>query len=105
MKTAIFAISLSLAGCAAITPDSTRFELEHVSHATQHAPFTSHPTNYGYDEAQVVAHWHVPHSGAYMEIGEGFVLEPCKNNQCGGLSGPREVFTGRVGYVFQFKGN
>jgi hypothetical protein len=99
-----FAFCLSaalLTGCA-LEPQSVRVELDHTSHATQHEPFTAHPTGYGYDQAAVIAHWNA--RGAFVEIGEGVILERCVDDVCNGsFAGPREVFTGRVGYVFELK--
>ena len=93
-----------LVGCC-LLPNSIRPEVEHMSHATQHEPFTNHPTNYGANMADVVAHWDV--RGAYVEIGEGIALNrasgcgPCGDAGYGEIVGPREQFIARVGYVFE----
>lgn len=92
MKTILFILTIPL--LAACAPTRVRVEIEHLSHATQH--FGPNPTNYGVDVAQVVGRW--DRGGAYLELGEGLVLEPCTKTVCGSLAGPREVFTGRVGY-------
>src|SRR5207237_6122474 len=36
-----------IAGCATLEPNAVRAFVGHESHTTQHAPFTSHQTNYG----------------------------------------------------------
>lgn len=109
MKTIIpvLAVSLLMTGCAALVPDSIRPELEHMSHATQHQPFTNHPTDFDGELASVFAHWDI--HGAYLEVGEGVILNrlSAKNSQgetaYGEIEGPREQFTARVGYVFELK--
>jgi hypothetical protein len=97
MKTRVLCtLSLLLcSGCAALEPRTVAMELEHVSHATQHEPFTSHPTGYGFAAANVTARWE--YQRAYVELSEGAVLEKCQRNWCGSLKGPREIFNGRVG--------
>lgn len=96
--TAIVTVSL-LTGCAALEPNSIRPELGHVSHASQH--FGSHPTNYGFDTAVLVAHWQA-HS-AYIDVSEGYVIERKEYGACGALWGGHEVFQARVGYEFKLK--
>ena len=93
---------LSLSGCC-LAPNSVRPELQHLSHASQHAPFTSHPTNYGANTLELMAHWDLPH--AYVEIGEGIALESQwataegAHGGCGEIEGPREQFIARFGLV------
>lgn len=103
MRTLIFIALGLLSGCATLEPDSARIEYQHTSHASQHQPFTSEPTNYGYDLASVVIHYDVTQHVS-VELAEGVVLEPCKQyprgSTCGGLAGPKETFTGRVAYTF-----
>ena len=41
---AVAAAAIQLSACAALVPNSVRPEFEHMSHMTQHAPFTDHPT-------------------------------------------------------------
>lgn len=99
----LFAALLILNGCSAlrvIEPDTVRPEFEHISHATQHEPFTSSPTNYGANIVSVIAHWDTP-KGTYLELGEGISLDRDYDGQeCGEIAGPREQFTLRIGYVF-----
>jgi hypothetical protein len=95
---AAVAVTALLAGCASVDlrPESISLETEHVSHATQHEPFTSHPTSYGINTVDVMARWE-PTRNTYVEVSEGAVLEHCVNDWCGSLAGPREVFTARAG--------
>lgn len=94
---------LILNGCSAlrvIEPDTIRPEFEHISHATQHQPFTTSPTNYGANIASIIAHWDTP-KDTYLELGEGMSLDrEWYGRECGEIAGPREQFTLRVGYVF-----
>lgn len=108
MKITIAVIALLLiTGCATLEPDSIRPELEHMSHLTQHQPFSDHPTCFGANVASVFAHWDI-HS-AYVEVGEGVVLNRLSAKDSKGetaygeIEGPREQFTARVGYVFDLK--
>jgi hypothetical protein len=100
-----------LTGCGTlrvIEPDSLPIELAHVSHMTQHEPFTSNPHSYGYNAISVGAKW-VPLPNLSISLSEGFVLEQGHVNNTtgvqwhGGLMGTREVFTGRVVYEFKLK--
>lgn len=100
MKALLALLIASVSGCA-LEPNSIRPEIEHVSHAFQHEPFTSHPTNYGYTQLSLVAHWEVRH--AYVELGEGYNLDSADGNACGALYGGHEVFTARAGYIFNLK--
>lgn len=95
MKLITLAALLALGGCVELRPETVSLEAEHVSHATQHEPFTSHPTAYGFDAVSVAARWE--YGPAYVELSEGAILERCTPDWCGSLMGPREVFTGRVG--------
>jgi hypothetical protein len=98
--------SIAPAGCC-LVPDSIRPEVEHLSHVTQHEPFTSHATNYGADVADIVAHWDI--RKAYVEIGEGIALDRasgcarCGDAGYGEIVGPREQFIARAGFVFDLK--
>jgi hypothetical protein len=94
-------MALGISGCATIVPNSIRPELEHISHASQHAPFTSSPTRYGANMANLVLHWDLPkHFTA--ELAEGVDLDRHyrDTNSCGEIMGPREEFTARIGYTF-----
>lgn len=90
-----------LTGCTALEPNSFRVEAEHISHMTQHEPFTDHPTNIGDESIEMLAHWKVLQHG-YFEIGEGLNVSPHQaGKDCnGGLCGPREIFIARAGYIF-----
>ena len=95
---------LILNGCSVlkvIEPDTVRPEFEHISHATQHQPFTNSPTNYGANIASIIVHWDTP-KDTYLELGEGMSLDrEWYGRECGEIAGPREQFTLRVGYVFR----
>lgn len=100
IRSALLAALLAVAGCA-LAPNSIRPEFEHLSHLTQHRPFTDSPSDYNINMVNLIAHWDV--RGAYIEIGEGVVLNryyPGENSY-GEIMGPREQFTARIGYVFQ----
>jgi hypothetical protein len=90
--------ALSLTGCA-LLPNTVSPVIEHTSHIGQH--FGSHPTEYGYNEIAVVAHWRV-YRGAFLDLQEGY--NPGSRNSdgqaCDGLYGGHEVFTARAGYTF-----
>ena len=91
--------ALLLAGCQMLKPVSVPIEVTHVSHLTQHWPFTDHPTCYGFDSVSVGLKWQpVRHMTVVLE--EGMVLENRDPNfyGYGSLAGPRELFTGRVTY-------
>lgn len=96
-------VLLTLLGVDAcvVAPDSIRPELEHMSHLTQHEPFTSHPTKYGSDVINVVAHWDTP-KHTYFELAEGVSIDKRDRwtQSYGELVGSREEFTARIGYVF-----
>jgi hypothetical protein len=97
---------MALTGCA-LAPDSIRPELQHLSHVSQHQPFTDSPTNFGATMATVMAHWDIPH--AYVEVGEGIVLDSLSARNAAGetaygeIEGPREQFIGRVGLIIPVK--
>jgi hypothetical protein len=98
------------AGCAhsfdfmTLAPDTIGPEFEHMSHASQH--FGSDQSNYGSEIASIVAHWNMPR-GFYLELAEGADLDPRwtapHHSGCGELQGPREEFSGRIGYRFRIK--
>jgi hypothetical protein len=103
MKIAAVGIVLALSGCV-LAPDSVRPELEHLSHLTQHEPFTDHPTDYGANTVNLIAHWDLP-ARAYLEVGEGYDLSRhypqtrTAGASDGEIIGPREEFTARFGIV------
>ena len=94
---------LALAGCASVEPTSVRVYAEHVSHLTQHEPFTDAPTAYADNLLNVEAHWQ--HRGAFLDVAEGVSLQGRDTHvpwqEYGALIGPREVFTARAGYEFE----
>jgi hypothetical protein len=98
-----------MGGCAtaqrvgtALVPNTLAPEFEHISHASQH--FGSNTTTYGANLASLVAHWDVS-KRVYIELGEGFSLDKkyADGTACGEITGPREQFTGRIGYRFTLK--
>lgn len=108
-----FALLLgALATCAApahaldLRPDSVTFELDHISHATQHVPFTSMPTDYGSEITALVATWHIGPRVTFA-LSEGASLErPWSNpyeSGYGALLGPREVFQARIAVTLWHK--
>ena len=94
----LIAIPLLAPGCA-LMPDSISPEIEHMSHATQHEPLTNEPTRYGVEILQVTAEWNLT-KRLYLDLSEGEALE--RKNQSnqgyGEVWGPREQFTGKIGY-------
>lgn len=96
-------VAAAISACA-LAPNSIRPELVHQSHLTQHEPFTSHPTDYGTDDVDLVAHWGRS-SGTFLEIGEGISLnhEWSNGQGYGEVWGPREFFVARFGYAFELK--
>ena len=79
-------------------------EADHVSHASQHAPFTREPTDYGYESLNAGLRWR-PVQGLTVDALEGAVLNRhyCDTNSYGAMVGPREVFTARVTYEIQVR--
>lgn len=92
---------LLMDGCAAL-PNTISPVVTHVSHASQHEPFTNHPTNYGFSEVGIQAHWHL-FKGAFLDAEEGYNLNSRDGQACGGLYGGHEVFTATMGWAFQVK--
>lgn len=91
-----------LANACALLPDSVAPEFEHMSHTLQHEPFTNEPTRYGVEIVQVTAEWNLT-KRLYIDVSEGVALEPKNGSQqgYGEIWGPREQFTGKIGYKFQ----
>ena|SRR5208282_1772287 len=89
-------------GCA-LTPNYVEPEIEHMSHATQHQPFTNEPTRYGAEIASVVVGWDVHNLS--IQLAEGVELDKhyAWDNSNGEIIGPREQFSARVGYRFTLK--
>lgn len=102
IRAAVSIALVALAGCASVTPTSVRVYAEHVSHITQHEPFTDRPEAYGYQSLNVEAHWQ--HGPAFLDIGEGYNLNrviPGAAQGYGALLGPREIFHARAGVEFR----
>src|SRR5882757_7401375 len=93
-----------LTGCASLVPDYVAPELEHMSHATQHAPLTNPPTNYGADIASVVVGYNLPHH-FNLELAEGVSLDRHykQTDEWGEIAGPREQFSARLRYMIQIR--
>lgn len=94
-------ILLFTSGCA---HTSVLVEADHVSHISQHEPFTNNPTNYGYDAVSVGLRFR-PAKGLTVDLLDGRVLEGyyAGSNSYGALVGPREVFTGRITYEWPLR--
>jgi hypothetical protein len=94
MKTLALLIALSMTGCAVI-PDSTRLELEHVSHPLAGWPVSANNTEDGLSQVNLIGHWQ---SGrVYVEQGLGYNLQ---GENGGGFYGPGLTYTGRIGVQF-----
>lgn len=100
-----FLMTCTLAGCGTLhtlEPSTLPIELVHVSHLTQHAPFTSDPHSYGYNAVMAGARWNLPaHFSVTLE--EGLNVQRQHSDYCGSLRGPRELFTGRITYEVPLK--
>jgi hypothetical protein len=93
MKTLALLIALSMTGCAVI-PDSTRLELEHVSHPLAGWPVSANNTEDGLSQVNLIGHWQ---SGrVYVEQGLGYNLQ---GENGGGFYGPELTYTGRIGVM------
>jgi hypothetical protein len=93
MKTLALLIALSMTGCAVI-PDSTRLELEHVSHPLAGWPVSANNTEDGLSQVNLIGHWQ---SGrVYVEQGLGYNLQ---GENGGGFYGPELTYTGRIGVL------
>lgn len=90
----VFGTAIALAGCSTLEPDAVRVYVEHESHALQHQPFTSNPTNYGDQSVNLELHWQK--GPAFLDLSEGYTFngdQMCDYRVCGG----RETFKARVG--------
>lgn len=101
MRFVICLFAMMMIGACSYAPRQVSIEADHVSHLTQHRPFSDHPTNFGYTSINVIARWHKRH--VYAELSEGLVLNARDGRSFGGLWGPREVFTARLGYIIWSK--
>jgi len=91
---------LALTGCATLTPDYVAPEIEHMSHATQHAPFTSSPTGYGANIASVVVGYNIGrHLNLELAEGENLNRHYPSIPSDGEIIGPREQFSARLRYM------
>ena len=101
-------ICASATGCAALVPNSITPELEHLSHASQHHPFTENPARYGANLANLVLRWDLG-SRLHLDLAEGASLDKryakpqYAQDSCGEVEGPREEFSARIGYSFNLK--
>lgn len=78
-------------------------EFEHMSHASQHAPFTSSPTSYGANMVGVGLN--VMFKQLTVSFVESYNLSPTymvygKYQECGEIMGGREEFSLRISYKF-----
>ena len=100
------ALTVSMSGCTALKPVSIPIEVEHISHLTQHEPFTDHPTNYGLYTVSAGLKWEpAPHfTITLMEginVNRGWQWREPDGETVpfhGGLMGGRETFQGRITY-------
>ena len=127
----LFSSLAALAGCAALGPPQTVVSLygEHVSHITQHQPFTSDPTDYGYNTVNLAVTVETRKSGPFLTLADGYNLtrggnyrfsnvtacpapsvsscqifsRPHSFQEFGALAGPREVFSARAGWRWVFR--
>lgn len=81
-------LTASVAGCAELKPVSIPVEIEHISHLTQHAPFTSNPTNHGANVVSAGLKWRV--NGVTIQVMEGYSPDP--------IDGLHELFTAKAAY-------
>lgn len=89
----------ALSGCSALMPTGLRIETSHNSHATVGtANCRERCAEDGLTLASALLQWQ--HKGLLIEAGEGVNL---RGRDGGGFYGPREVFTGRVSYTFDFR--
>jgi hypothetical protein len=97
-------VMIALTGCASLVPNYIAPELEHKSHATQHQPFTDHPTGYGGNTASLVVGWQLD-KHLNLEIAEGWSLDHHypQSNQWGEVEGPREQFSARLRYMIEVR--
>jgi hypothetical protein len=91
MIKALLATSVLCSGCA-VLPNAVRMDVGHESHATQHKPFTTNPTNYGRSiEAGMTARW--TRGRWSLDVSESYSLQGTD-----GGPAPHEVFEAKVGY-------
>ena len=97
----VLVLFLGLTGCA-LMPDTIAPEIEHMSHATQHEPLTNNPTHFGVEIVQVTGTWNLS-KNIYLELSEGIALDrrDAYGPSYGEVYGPREQFTGKIGYKFE----
>jgi hypothetical protein len=94
MKALILVSALLLAGCATVLPDSTRLEIEHVSHPLVGWPMSPSGDEDALTQANVIMHWQ---SGrVYVQNGFGYNLQ---GSDGAGFQGPGLTYTGRIGVL------
>jgi hypothetical protein len=98
-----YSMGLMLSGCV-LVPNTITPELEHMSHATQHHPFTEHTTGYGSNIANLVVGYRIG-DRLNLEFADGRSLDKHYNygNSWGEIEGPREEFSARLRYTIQVK--
>lgn len=97
----------AVAGAVDLRPDSLSFELDHLSHASQHRPLTAEPHEYGMNIAALVARWQLT-PRLSLAVSDGATLEACRRTAaqeriCGSFYGPREVFQARLSFTLWSK--
>ena len=93
-----------VSGCS-IEPERVSAFAEHMSHATQHPPFTDHNQTCGADIVGVAANWDISRR-VHLSVSEGIALErhyPAapgyQDGSYGEIIGPnREQFEARVSF-------
>jgi hypothetical protein len=97
------ALAIALSGCA-IAPNTVTPEVTHMSHASQHEPFTDRPTSYGANIADVSVGWELSRH-VTLTLAEGINLNRHypSSDEYGDIKGPREEFTARLGYAFRVR--
>ena len=98
-----YSVIAMIAGCA-LVPNTISPELEHMSHATQHRPFTDSPTGYGSNIANVVVGYRLG-DHLNLEFADGRSLDRHYNygNSWGEIEGPREEFSARLRWTIQVR--
>ena len=96
--------TLCLLGCSSLEPNYIAPEIEHMSHATQHEPFTEHPTRYGANMVGLVAGYNLT-GHLNLEIAESENLSPhyATIPSDGEIIGPREQFSARLRYTMEIR--
>jgi hypothetical protein len=104
MRSVAIALALILSDCA-LAPNTVTPQLTHESHILQHEPFTSTPTNYFANIAEIEARWKLPHHFV-LSVADGVNLARSYPNDpsYGEIMGrTRETFRASIGYSFEVK--